>query len=625
VRAKLNARKEQREEATKINELITYKQEKAKSLEMSPYQVRPWGKLDEPPSPSGRQAVESLPKIASAEPSPRQQGSPRTQKSPGDDGEEGPPPASVAPARDAEAEAALRETRERGLALSAEEPQQPSQRAAEDGATSSAHSPSPHSRGGTEPPATTSPSSERKKQKGASPRRTRVPAVKEQPQAGGGDRHGTQKQSGPLASFVLHDELLLDEQLFKVQLRAAMGLRAAWCVDVFKDFDRGTGAIGRADFHRALRRLGLTDAVPRKLVDALFTSWDVDCSKTLDVIELRRVLRRETERDPTGKMSDDAVYLLEVRAREAKRLAMREQAAARRQLAQSLEGSGRDLAVQMKAIAKQEELYHALGANQKEIVQLFESWDADGDGQVSKAEFRNAMRVLGLENDRETIDALFDMFDFDSSGNVGLPELKQALQWAYRGRRSKLIATAAPSKPPTEHVAGSAQDRLYEALTANATRVIELFQFLDVNEDGAVSQKEFRRAPSLLGIKLPLDEVDALFDTFDADGLGMISFKELHRLLHHDQKLKRKQLRKAKAEHREEVADPEQLRREAYQLYANLDDFIVSADDEKRKRRPIVDAAMDDGDGGGGDPAAHGAAAATPRGVRAQGGEAPLF
>lgn len=325
VRAKLNARKKQREEAIKINELIMFKKEKSKKPESTgidtpPPQVRPWGKLDEPPSQHGRQSVESLPEIPSAEPSPRQQ-----EESPSQQGSsckqksaQASSPASVAPARDAEAVAALEEKLQCGLMLSAEEMQQLSRWAAED--SSSSHSPSPHHRG-TGPPTS--------KEK-PSPRRTRV-AIK-------GQEHGTKKQNGPLASFVPSH----DEQTFKVQLRAAMGKRAAWCVDVFKDFDRGSGAIGRADFHKALRRLGLTDAVPRRLVDALFTSWDVDCSGTLDVIELRRVLRRETERDPTGKMSDDAVYLLEVRAREAKRLAMREQAAMRRQLQQSLEKSSKD-------------------------------------------------------------------------------------------------------------------------------------------------------------------------------------------------------------------------------------------------------------------------------------------
>ena len=52
-----------------------------------------------------------------------------------------------------------------------------------------------------------------------------------------------------------------------------MGKRAAWCVDVFKDFDRGSGAIGRADFHKALRRLGLTDAAPRRPFLAPTCGW----------------------------------------------------------------------------------------------------------------------------------------------------------------------------------------------------------------------------------------------------------------------------------------------------------------------------------------------------------------
>ncbi len=72
---------------------------------------------------------------------------------------------------------------------------------------------------------------------------------------------------------------------------------------------------------------------------------------------------------------------------------------------------------------------------------------------------------------------------------------------------------------------------LYEAMMQNSTKVIELFKFLDQNEDGAVSKKEFRRAPALLGIKMPATEVDALFDLMDYDDSGDITTAELGQAL----------------------------------------------------------------------------------------------
>ena len=165
----------------------------------------------------------------------------------------------------------------------------------------------------------------------------------------------------------------------------------------------------------------------------------------------------------------------------------------------------------------------------KEALALFAQWDVDGDGLVSRLEFRRAMEVLGLGNEKSVIDALFDLMDYDDSGDITTAELGQALAWAQSKGRTERILTSKPVKPlgavgEAERESGAA---LYEAMMQNSTKVIELFKFLDQNEDGAVSKKEFRRAPALLGIKMPATEVDALFDAFDADGLGILSFKEL--------------------------------------------------------------------------------------------------
>ena len=47
---------------------------------------------------------------------------------------------------------------------------------------------------------------------------------------------------------------------------------------------------------------------------------------------------------------------------------------------------------------------------------LFREWDEDGDGEVSKKEFRKAMPLLGIVAPREVVDMLFDTFDPDLSG-----------------------------------------------------------------------------------------------------------------------------------------------------------------------------------------------------------------
>ena len=75
-----------------------------------------------------------------------------------------------------------------------------------------------------------------------------------------------------------------------------------------------------------------------------------------------------------------------------------------------------------------EQLAAALKTNATRVLDLFRSWDANGDGQVSRAEFHRAMAELGLEVPKENIDQLFSEWDKDGGGELGYNELRKILQ-----------------------------------------------------------------------------------------------------------------------------------------------------------------------------------------------------
>lgn len=75
-----------------------------------------------------------------------------------------------------------------------------------------------------------------------------------------------------------------------------------------------------------------------------------------------------------------------------------------------------------------EQLACALRENSIRVVDLFRSWDADGDGQVSRAEFHKAMPALGLEVPKQVIDELFSEWDKDGGGEIGYSELCKILR-----------------------------------------------------------------------------------------------------------------------------------------------------------------------------------------------------
>ena len=85
-------------------------------------------------------------------------------------------------------------------------------------------------------------------------------------------------------------------------------------------------------------------------------------------------------------------------------------------------------------------LARAVKQNAVRTMDIFRDWDQNGDGQISKAEFRKALRSLGVEGGREDHDELFDSWDVDGSGAIDYKELDKALG---RGSHSAFMRTCA--------------------------------------------------------------------------------------------------------------------------------------------------------------------------------------
>jgi len=87
-----------------------------------------------------------------------------------------------------------------------------------------------------------------------------------------------------------------------------------------------------------------------------------------------------------------------------------------------------------------------------------------------------------------------------------------------------------------EEGAKELSQQLREALVSNASRVIDLFREWDEDGDGMISKKEFEVAMPMLGLHVDLTVVHSLFDEFDCDASGEISFRELNKILRRDTK-----------------------------------------------------------------------------------------
>jgi|TARA_B110001469_G_C9464168_1_gene233664 Ca2+-binding EF-hand superfamily protein len=74
------------------------------------------------------------------------------------------------------------------------------------------------------------------------------------------------------------------------------------------------------------------------------------------------------------------------------------------------------------------DLRDALTKNAKRVVDLFREWDEDGDGTVSKKEFRKAIPLIVPDVPKAAVDELFDEWDPDKSGMISLAELIKKLR-----------------------------------------------------------------------------------------------------------------------------------------------------------------------------------------------------
>ena len=148
-------------------------------------------------------------------------------------------------------------------------------------------------------------------------------------------------------------------------------------------------------------------------------------------------------------------------------------------------------------------LRDALSRRMSKVGSLFALADLDGDGFVSRSEFRHvAMLAVGnFDVPPQALDDLFDELDHDGSGELDYAECVRYM--------------------------------LRDGLRRSAHRVRDLFTRLDADDNGTLDKAEFRSALALLGWEAHDHPhlIDEVFELMDADSNGVLSYAEVYKSL----------------------------------------------------------------------------------------------
>jgi Ca2+-binding EF-hand superfamily protein len=140
-----------------------------------------------------------------------------------------------------------------------------------------------------------------------------------------------------------------------------------------------------------------------------------------------------------------------------------------------------------------------------EYEEAFESFDSDGDGQISKSEFSRALQDIfeptKIELSRNEIDVLIRRFDLNNNGYI---TMKDFLRFA-RGSKGK------------SELATELRSVIQHSETAKGLSLRDAFRAFDNKDTGFITKSDFEQMLRNLGFHPTMDEVKQLFGVMDKD------------------------------------------------------------------------------------------------------------
>jgi len=102
-----------------------------------------------------------------------------------------------------------------------------------------------------------------------------------------------------------------------------------------------------------------------------------------------------------------------------------------------------------------DQLKEVLCVNRVRVIDLFNSFDENSDGSITRLEFHRAFEHLGYDNNPVAVNELFASLDVDGSGAIEFAELNRQLRQTIRETpRPTTSASTSPCMSPTAPLSG---------------------------------------------------------------------------------------------------------------------------------------------------------------------------
>jgi Ca2+-binding EF-hand superfamily protein len=134
---------------------------------------------------------------------------------------------------------------------------------------------------------------------------------------------------------------------------------------------------------------------------------------------------------------------------------------------------------------------------------MFKQFDRDGSGSISKEEFKQFLKLMGIELGDEEFEKFFDSLDEDASGTLMYNEFVKNVF----DSGSTTIDVGS-----TKGEAEKAEETLKNKLTTNFANFRQAFMVMDQNRDNKLSLSELRAAINHAGIRLSGKELKRLME-----------------------------------------------------------------------------------------------------------------